>query len=448
MKPSFQNIIRRSIEFANNGWLRFRRPRGGLNGPTGLQRSSVLSRSRGERGYCALGLSPAIWIAAYVLTVVVYLVANAWMGASISRAFREHRPSLTADSPSAAAAADRLIRAKVANDAARAWLETHWDVRAPSSDQIERLFNSVTASEDNSQFNRVQRLERLATGSRSTVWPLGYASADLTAGAKAYRELSQIESNWLKGLEKDEEGEVKREVLLWAINDLFSAVEGPVRSLLRWNGWVQWLTVLLAIVTALIAFQRAVLLKRMRAKWLGGAAILASRGEDPELEALTALMIANQQAGASPAEQTMIFQEEFGRLAASVEERVYGGFGFLLGCLPSLGFVGTILGMGEALLLANGLLSASDREQTISDMTKELGFAFDTTLVALLAGLFVGGGVAWLRHVEHRWLQDFETLSASRFLAISGSSSGDDRASGPFGRAGSAEFRDGERVAS
>ena len=67
------------------------------------------------------------------------------------------------------------------------------------------------------------------------------------------------------------------------------------------------------------------------------------------------------------------------RLRNGLDHGVYGTFGFMLGLLPSLGFIGTVLGMGNALLAADGLFSAADRQRTIGQITEELGFAFDTT---------------------------------------------------------------------
>jgi hypothetical protein len=104
----------------------------------------------------------------------------------------------------------------------------------------------------------------------------------------------------------------------------------------------------------------------------------------------------------------------------SIEGRVYEPLGFLNGCLPSLGFIGTVVGMGEALLLADSLFGSSDRQKTISLMTEQLGLAFDTTLVALLCGLVVGGLIAWVRRDEQAFLSRFEAALVDRFVDPSG----------------------------
>lgn len=58
--------------------------------------------------------------------------------------------------------------------------------------------------------------------------------------------------------------------------------------------------------------------------------------------------------------------------------------GFLLWALPSIGFVGTVIGMGFALIEADSLIGAQDLKLAIKNLAGQLGTAFDTTLVALL----------------------------------------------------------------
>jgi biopolymer transport protein ExbB/TolQ len=61
----------------------------------------------------------------------------------------------------------------------------------------------------------------------------------------------------------------------------------------------------------------------------------------------------------------------------------YGMIRFLTWLLPSLGFIGTVMGISDALNEA-GKPGASESETFITTLTESLGFAFDTTLVALL----------------------------------------------------------------
>ena len=396
---------------ARRGWDLARKAR-----PTDLWLSAMRDRLRpGLGGYCDLGLSPSNLAAAFGLTLGFYLVVNSWLASRIDRAYREHRATEMARADGTSAAVDRLIQEGVAVPRLRGWLHAHLDPRLPAPELVERLFRSVATAEGDALADRPALLTRMATGSRAIVWPFGYGYAELATPTAAYRGLSEVEPHWPARLAAAEGSKEKQAVLLWAVTDLLKATESPLRDYLRLNGWVQWLTVLIAFLVAVLGGRRAQLIRRVRSRWAGGIPIVPGTG-DAELVAMAALLISNQEAGASRAELTMLLQEESGRLAEGVEDRVYGTLSFLLGCLPSLGFIGTILGMGEALLRANGLLNAADREQTISQMTQQLGFAFDTTLVALLAGLIVGGGIAWVHQVERRWLQYVENILIARVL--------------------------------
>jgi len=57
---------------------------------------------------------------------------------------------------------------------------------------------------------------------------------------------------------------------------------------------------------------------------------------------------------------------------------------YLIWAIPSIGFIGTVRGIGEALSLADKALAGD-----IADMTNSLGVAFNSTLVALLISIFL-----------------------------------------------------------
>lgn len=62
---------------------------------------------------------------------------------------------------------------------------------------------------------------------------------------------------------------------------------------------------------------------------------------------------------------------------------------FSLEVMPLLGFLGTVLGISNALLGASGILSddISEKQRVVSNMTHQLATAFDTTFVALCGSL-------------------------------------------------------------
>lgn len=57
---------------------------------------------------------------------------------------------------------------------------------------------------------------------------------------------------------------------------------------------------------------------------------------------------------------------------------------YLIWAIPSIGFIGTVRGIGEALSLADQALAGD-----IAGMTNSLGVAFNSTLVALLISIFL-----------------------------------------------------------
>ncbi len=423
-RSRFRHYSDLAIDAARGGLARLREVR-----PSSSWLEPIRRLERGRKGYCDLGIGPIALGLAFVLTIGFYVLVNSWLASRIDQTYRRYRPQILVGTTSVAESAERLIRAKIAPAELRPWLETYIDADQVASDQIEQLFRIVSTSEENTlpEGDLVQQrrdlLNRLATGSRSIALPFGFGRAQLTSGDDVFNRLSEVDPLWLRGLESTRRTDAKEAdaieaTLRWLVSDLLQATEGPVRNYLRINGWIQWITVYLGFLIGILAVRRAYMLRRIRAAWSSGipdAARAAWRG-DTELIALSALLLTNQANQASKAELTMILQEEFGRLADAVEDRVYASLGFLLGCLPSIGFIGTILGMGEALLRANGLLNARNREQTISEMTQQLGFAFDTTLVALFAGLIFGFCVAWVRHIERRWLQDLESALVARVL--------------------------------
>jgi hypothetical protein len=63
---------------------------------------------------------------------------------------------------------------------------------------------------------------------------------------------------------------------------------------------------------------------------------------------------------------------------------------WMIGALPALGFIGTIVGIGAGLSLADGPIAATEkavRVLKVQNLTTTLGIAFDTTFVSLLLSL-------------------------------------------------------------
>jgi biopolymer transport protein ExbB/TolQ len=78
--------------------------------------------------------------------------------------------------------------------------------------------------------------------------------------------------------------------------------------------------------------------------------------------------------------------------------------------IPVLGFIGTVLGLSEAIGQFGGVLGNSDDLSQISsslkNVTAGLATAFDTTLVALIAALVVQLSITFMRKEEEEFLDD------------------------------------------
>lgn len=79
---------------------------------------------------------------------------------------------------------------------------------------------------------------------------------------------------------------------------------------------------------------------------------------------------------------------------------------YLIWAVPSIGFIGTVRGIGEALSKADEALAGN-----ISGMTSSLGIAFNSTLVALFISIFL----MFLLHQLQR-LQDDLAVSVNAYL--------------------------------
>jgi biopolymer transport protein ExbB/TolQ len=72
---------------------------------------------------------------------------------------------------------------------------------------------------------------------------------------------------------------------------------------------------------------------------------------------------------------------------------------YLLGAIISLGFIGTLLGLSSSI----GMAHLAKTAEGMPEITKSLNLAFDTTLVALLAGLV-------LNFFYHQYLKEMDTF--------------------------------------
>ena len=103
----------------------------------------------------------------------------------------------------------------------------------------------------------------------------------------------------------------------------------------------------------------------------------------------------------------MLIRTEIDRLSRDTTNEIYDMYWFIAGIMPSLGFIGTVVGMSSALMLANGLFVAADKQVAIGEMTTQLGLAFDTTFVALAFGLIASLPIAYVHSRERTFYREF-----------------------------------------
>lgn len=85
---------------------------------------------------------------------------------------------------------------------------------------------------------------------------------------------------------------------------------------------------------------------------------------------------------------------------------------YLIWAIPSIGFIGTVRGIGQALSLADQALAGN-----IAGMTNSLGVAFNSTLVALLISIFLMFLFHQLQRLQDGLLVDIQAYCDQYLLA-------------------------------
>ena len=85
---------------------------------------------------------------------------------------------------------------------------------------------------------------------------------------------------------------------------------------------------------------------------------------------------------------------------------------YLIWAIPSIGFIGTVRGIGDALSLADKALAGD-----IAGMTNSLGVAFNSTLVALLISIFLMFLFHQLQRLQEGQIVDIQSYCNQYLLA-------------------------------
>lgn len=235
-----------------------------------------------------------------------------------------------------------------------------------------------------------------------------YASGDLALTGKQAR---------------DQLAPILEQVLASDLGHLQTA--GPVTFTRVINGFIQWSTVVAFFAALLTVAARWAVFVRAERDDSQRMMKLAATSSDPhgqwwrtlldesrepashhELRwAVPSAVMNTWRGGLNAIERVLEYGSglQFMESHASLEDanRASRGFflRFLIGSIPAIGFIGTVVGIGLALMGTGSVLSdqLAKQQSGVSGVALALGLAFDTTLVALILSLFI----LYLSSTEH-----------------------------------------------
>lgn len=360
--------------------------------------------------------SPLTLAFALVFTWATFAAFNRMASGKVDDAFRNGQLDEFRGVSGAAQAEERAVERKWADAKLRGWLR---DVlkppgnNFPASKQAVALFH-VPGPGGPTDDERTAAFRQAVTGDRAADWPEGWGKppAWLAAGmpvsikSPAAREVFNEQAemggrHWLKAIDAASAAEKKKFVERY-VEGVIVTVNGPIRAMRRPNGWVQWLTVLLTYHLMLTAVRRWVLVAKLTNSADRARGEVQYTGElnpdnvvpyTSELAAIASRVAATGGSGGAG---------EVDQLAASSDAAAYGLYANAAAVIPALGFLGTVIGMGDALLRADGLFSADEKQRVVGLITQDLGFAFDTTLVSLICAPLAVVALGVVRVAERR----------------------------------------------
>ena len=234
----------------------------------------------------------------------------------------------------------------------------------------------------------------------------------------------------------------------------FQAVMGTVRKMNRscvlMNGWIQMTIYLFSFISVVLLIIVYTSINRNREE-LATVPFLDDKDETIARKDLTNLLgdlklkrqDANQNEEFEPPivnnllepslETLLAYDDQLnkGELMASVEayghgvqdrlERRFQIIRYFITAIPSLGFIGTIIGISEALGQTSALTGESlSHERIFANETlgQSLYIAFDTTLIALVANIILSLIVDWLENREISFVIDLRRKILNRFAFI------------------------------
>lgn len=313
-----------------------------------------------------LGLSFRIYVTAVALTMALYLSVNLiflrpWLWYSAAHV------SLGAPSLQSEKAA-HFLRITNGCRELESWVREKTTTSAVGDlRQIVVYIQSVNARINKEESDSMEKQVKTLIQGRPH-FLLCWLSAHAVTGKEILKTVT--DENWRDSLEQEDYAQEKREFLEKLLDLMAANQAAPIHMISRLNGWIQVLTIYIGILVGILIFLRRRLILRLENDFPNGCK--------------TNVLPSNQK----------------------VDDCIYKPLSYMISTLPSLGFIGTVLGMGTALLHANELFTTSDKQAAIGKMTQELGFAFDTTLIALVVAIVLGSVLIWSKTREYEFLSE------------------------------------------
>jgi len=339
------------------------------------------------------------------MTLCFYLVLNLWLSSRIDHTYRTFRApefELAATPDEAVDVCFDDLKWLATRDDAEGWLRRHFEAHGGETNhrQILAFIGNVQPSSNDEA--RANLLHRQVTGRRSWTW-LMLVNAESTTGEEVFSAQTRFDGRrFSRALDESEQAAAKSKFVKELMNSLVDAVHPRIRDLRRINGPIQWTIVFLFALIAVCIGRRWLMLRALQVNWRDGADANIEYLEN-RLQDVVGRVKTDGHGRLPESRQTRMLQEELGGLREAAGNDAYGHLGFLVGLLPSLGFIGTVWGMGAALVQADRLMNATNQQLAIKDMTQELGYAFDTTFIGLVAAVILGVWIASLKAREWRF---------------------------------------------
>jgi hypothetical protein len=359
------------------------------------------------------GMGLRIWVRGMVFTALSFGLLNTWLAWNVDRSYANATLLEVNEARSTDEAVQEAIAAigSKADMAQQEFVREAFRERPASATYRFYLLNIIRAVQGDVSPQVERTLDRHMTGNQHGTRFFALTSEGVS-GTAVVEALSRVDSNWnhktalLEDADSTLRGTEADAFLAKFIDRAAQETRPALRNLMRLNGWIQWCTICVCWVVMLLTAARATLLAR-----------LVTTGWFPNV--ITSRFTRFLAAGASP-RSTLSAASSAAAFAAKapiesfLDRQVYSTYEFLVALLPSLGFVGTVVGMGDALLTADSLFSAADKSRAISTITSHLGFAFDTTLVGLITGIIAGSIVVRLRQWENSLWYEVQSQPANR----------------------------------